>query len=382
MKRHSLTTALVSCVSTLLVCAASSTLAAPSRIVQEPLPEEQIEQDPPEKVGGPTLDDRVRRVLVELLIERPTAEPRRDTAQDRTETGDEELRASVRRVLRQLLGDSARTKPKPIRTAAGVPVESVEMDADEPAKPELLPDAPEATMVAQAQEAEDDAERERSRTVYDEAPDLIQSVERVTFGGFVQMALNNFFGDHPTVGEYEIPRATRRSRRRRRGLLLSDLLGSESRRSDPGGRVARILPAPRRPQQSRTAQGPVQPRGPELGSLDPVLGTSDGPAQPRPVPRRGVQRVRPARSTAVSNTPPGSSTAPSPRAPPMPGRRKRVESHGKRLDCSGCRSLKASIWAPPSPIERSTARWPPSTTRRHLTRPSSGIGRIRARTEV
>lgn len=75
------------------------------------------------------------------------------------------------------------------------------------------PDAGEAaetetpTLLAQAEEVASDDQQERSRTVYDEGPDLIQDVDEVTFGGFVQMSFNQFLSDHPTVGEFEIPRA-------------------------------------------------------------------------------------------------------------------------------------------------------------------------------
>ena len=198
----------------LSLCLASSLLAASSVTVQEPVAAESTKEDPPRDEekrheDDSALDDRVRHALVELL-----AGDTRDTDPDDTQeeiepdASDEELRASVQRVLRQLLDDAPKTASKPIRAAAGVPVEPVKSDAEEEeSEPKPATEAPAATMLAQAQEAEDDAEQERSRTVYDEAPDLIQSVDQVTFGGFVQMALNSFIGDHPTVGEYEIPRA-------------------------------------------------------------------------------------------------------------------------------------------------------------------------------
>jgi len=206
-------TAVILRFSTLALFLASRAFADPSpargSVAEEVTEDSHIYEEDRRQEESSGLDHRVRRALVELL-----AGETRDTDPDDTreeiepDASDEELRASVRRVLQQLLDDAPKTKGKPIRTAAGVPVEPVKSDAvEEESEPEPAAEAPEATMVAQAQEAADDAEQERSRTVYDEAPDLIQSVDQVTFGGFVQMALNNFIGDHPTVGEYEIPRA-------------------------------------------------------------------------------------------------------------------------------------------------------------------------------
>ena len=208
MNTHCPRTAVLFRFSTLALFLASTVTAAPGS-AREPGAQELTPEDSPQQDDS-GLDDRVRRALFELLAGGPTPEPDDDEASDETATdaSDEELRASLRRVLQQLLDDTSRERPKPIRTAAGIPVEPAEMDpAEETPEPERASDPPEATMVAQAQETAADADQERSRTVYDEAPDLIQSVDQVTFGGFVQMALNNFFGDHPTVGEYEIARA-------------------------------------------------------------------------------------------------------------------------------------------------------------------------------
>jgi phosphate-selective porin len=145
------------------------------------------------------LDARVRAVLLELLLGEPPQAPKSEepvAEEDLPEVSDEELKARVARVLRELLVEKG-VPPTPGKK----PTEEEPAVARAALAAERGPVEPEAVGESDISAEE----QERGRTVYDEGAQLIQ--DELTFGGFVQMTFNEFLQDHPTQGEYEIPRA-------------------------------------------------------------------------------------------------------------------------------------------------------------------------------